>query len=249
MDYETKIYLDNLIEAVKKLDSPDWWGFGATVFVGIVAAGITWILGRRQNELQEQQLKIQERQNELQEQQTKLQEQQTKAQEYEVYRNLYRIVKRANSSIDSFLDDLWTALWDDTYKFAPDYYIKQRQEILSLNEEFEINAIDFKLKFSKEFFDTNLYQEVFKLMVDVYQTIDTQSNPQLNGIELVSGMQRVFDREVEKDKKLAGAISRCFTSEWHKNHIHQILMRFIEIKQGVINEELLNKIEHHCNIS
>ena len=86
-------------------------------------------------------------------------------------------------------------------------------------------------------------------MVDVYQTIDTQSNPQLNGIELVSGMQRDFDREVEKDKELAGAISRCFTSEWRKNQIHQILMRFIELKASAINEELLNKIEHHCNIS
>lgn len=55
MDYETKIYLDNLIEAV---DSPDWWGFGATVFVGIVAAGITWILGRRQNNLHKADIKL-----------------------------------------------------------------------------------------------------------------------------------------------------------------------------------------------
>lgn len=231
------------------ITNPNWWSVIATFVAAIVAACITSKFSKRQNELQEQQLKIQERQNELQEQQIKLQEQQTKAQEYEVYRNLYRIVKRANSSIDSFLDDLWTALWADTYKFAPDYYKKRRQEILSLNDEFEINAIDFKLKFSKEFFDTNLYQEVLKLMVDVYQTIDTQSNPQFNGIELVSGMQRVFDREVEKDKELAGAISRCFTSEWRKNQIHQILMRFIELKEGVINEELLDKIEHHCNIN
>ena len=121
MDYETKLYLDKVIETIEKLDSPDWWiiiltivNIGAFVFVAIT-------------------------QIKLQKQQTKLQEQQTKAQEYEVYRNLYRIVKRANSSIDSFLDDLWTALWADTYKFAPDYYKKQRQEILSLNEEFEIN--------------------------------------------------------------------------------------------------------------
>jgi hypothetical protein len=234
MDYETKLYLDKVIETIEKLDSPDWWTIGITSVLTIINIGafvfVAWT-----------QIKIQKHQ-------TKLQEQQTKAQEYEVYRNLYRIVKRANSSIDSFLDDLWTALWDDTYKFTPDYYKKRRQEILSLNDEFEINAIDFKLKFSKEFFDTNLYQEVLKLMVDVYQTIDIQSNPQLNSIELVSGMQRVFDREVEKDKELAGAISRCFTSEWCKNQIHRILMRFIELKEGVINEELLNKIEHHCNI-
>lgn len=231
MDYETKLILQDLIEAVDKLDGPDWWTISITIVNAIIMAWLAW------------------RQYKLQHQQTKLQKQQTKSQEYEVYRNLYRIVKRANSSIGSFLDDLWTALWDDTYKFDPDYYKKRRQEILSLNEEFEINAIDFKLKFSKEFFDINRYQEVLKLMVDVYQTIDTQSNPQYNGIELVSGMQRVFNREVEKDKELAGAISRCFTSEWRKNQIHQILMRFIELKASAINEKLLNKIEHHCNIS
>lgn len=55
MDYETKIYLEKIIEAV---DSPDWWGFGATVFVGIVAAGITWILGRRQNNLHKADIKL-----------------------------------------------------------------------------------------------------------------------------------------------------------------------------------------------
>lgn len=231
MDYETKIYLDKLVEAIEKPDGPDWWIVVLTIINIGAFVLVAWT-----------QIKIQKHQ-------TKLQEQQTKSQEYEVYRNLYRIVKIANSSIDSFLDDLWTALWDDTYKFDPDYYKKRRQEILSLNEEFEINAIDFKLKFSKELFDTNRYQEVLKLMVDVYQTIDTQSNPQLNGIGLVSGMQRVFDREVEKDKELAGAISRCFTSEWRKNQIHQILMRFIELKASAINAELLNKIEHHCNIS
>ena len=66
MENEIQTQIENIDRAIEKLDSPDWWGFGATVFVGIVAAGITWILGRRQNELQEQQLKIQERQNELQ---------------------------------------------------------------------------------------------------------------------------------------------------------------------------------------
>ena len=48
------------------ITNPDWWSVVATIIAAIVAAVITYVLGRRQNELQQQQLKIQERQNDLQ---------------------------------------------------------------------------------------------------------------------------------------------------------------------------------------
>ena len=68
MTAETEI-LQNLVEAVNR---PDWWSVIATIFAAIVAAVITYALGRRQNRLQEQQLKLQEQQNGLQEQQLKI---------------------------------------------------------------------------------------------------------------------------------------------------------------------------------
>ena len=75
MDYETKILLNKLVEFIT---NPAWWSVIATFVAAYVAARITSKFSKRQNELQEQQLKIQERQNELQEQQIKLQEQQNK---------------------------------------------------------------------------------------------------------------------------------------------------------------------------
>lgn len=78
------------------ITKPEWWSVIATIIAAIVAAVITYMLGKRQNELQRQQLKIQERQNDLQEQQVKLQEQQNELQkqqiqqqEYELYRRMY----------------------------------------------------------------------------------------------------------------------------------------------------------------
>ena len=78
------------------ITKPEWWSVIATIIAAFVAAVITYVLGKRQNELQQQQLKIQERQNELQEQQVKLQEQQNELQkqqiqqqEYELYRRMY----------------------------------------------------------------------------------------------------------------------------------------------------------------
>lgn len=64
------------------ITNPNWWSVIATIMAAIVAACITSKFSKRQNELQEQQLKIQERQNELQ-------EQQIKQQEYDVYRRIY----------------------------------------------------------------------------------------------------------------------------------------------------------------
>lgn len=64
------------------ITNPAWWSVIATFVAAIVAACITSKFSKRQNELQEQQLKIQERQNELQ-------EQQIKQQEYDVYRRIY----------------------------------------------------------------------------------------------------------------------------------------------------------------
>ena len=58
----------------KFITNPDWWSVIATIIAAITAAVITYVLGRRQNELQQQQLKLQEQQNELQRQQIKQQE-------------------------------------------------------------------------------------------------------------------------------------------------------------------------------
>lgn len=71
------------------ITNPDWWSVIATVLAAIAAAVITYVLGKRQNELQQQQLKLQEQQNDIQKYQTKLQEEQIQQQEYELYRRMY----------------------------------------------------------------------------------------------------------------------------------------------------------------
>ena len=243
MDYETKIYLDNLIEAV---DSPDWWGFGATVFVGIVAAGITWILGRRQNELQEQQLKIQERQNVLQEQQIKLQEKQTKQQEYEIYRSLYKLVRSANVQIDKFLDVLWEVVWTASYQFEPDFLKNREAEINKLFDDLNENITDYELKFTRDFFDNNAYYNILKLMTRIYRDIMwAKKNDRINYVE---GMQRDYSRSKDKDAELIGAISRRFEGEGLQSSMESSLTVFVELKRSVYNNNVLNQIRERCKI-
>ncbi len=63
MDYETKIFLDNLIDAVNNVNHTDWWMFSvsaisvlASLVVSIMLWWATKRIGDRQNQLQAQQI-------------------------------------------------------------------------------------------------------------------------------------------------------------------------------------------------
>lgn len=68
MNYETKIYLDKLIEAVGELNTPDWWTIILTIIniVAFIFVAYTQI---------------------------KLQEQQNMQQKYSLYNRLYKLIK------------------------------------------------------------------------------------------------------------------------------------------------------------
>ena len=126
MNEETNILLSELVEAVEKLNSPDLLSVGATVLAAVAAAVITYVLGKRQNKLQEQQLKLQERQNALQEQQTKLQEQQIRQQEYAIYSQLYKLVRSSNVEINAFLENIHHSFWGRNYYRADKGFFKRK---------------------------------------------------------------------------------------------------------------------------
>ena len=194
MENETNILLSELVEAVEKLNNPDLWSVGATVLAAVVAAVITYVLGKRQNELQKQQLKIQERQNELQAQQVKLQEQQNRQQEqqtklqehqnelqeqqirqqeYAIYSQLYKLVRSSNVEINVFLENIHHSFWGRNYYRADKGYFKEKKEYIDkLLNELEQNALDFEIKFSKDFFNISDYRTVLTQMSIILQLLN-----------------------------------------------------------------------------
>lgn len=159
MTPDTQI-LKELVEAVS---TPDWWSVIATIIAAITAAVITYVLGRRQNELQQQQLKLQEQQNELQ-------RQQIKQQEYELYRRMYtqvfemdffnktillRIVAILVSNEDNklrlkLIDDIW-------------------REYEKRSEEFTQCTLDMELKKCGEGIDAKYYFDALQASRKVIQ--------------------------------------------------------------------------------
>ena len=137
------------------ITNPDWWGVGATIIAAFVAAVITYVLGKRQNELQEQQLKIQERQNELQEQQLKLQEQQIKLQEqqnaiqgYEMHKMMYQFVMETNAYAHGVIPQICHYLQEyNPYEdIAP--LIKMKEDVDAMSKDFNDKFVDINIQLS-----------------------------------------------------------------------------------------------------
>lgn len=221
MDYETKIYLDNLIEAVEKLDSPDWWAIGITVVNAIIMIWLGW-------------------------KQYTLQKQQTNAQEFSTYRDLYNVIKEANFQIDNFLANLWKAEWRPTYQFDANFLKDRYDELSNLCRILNDNITDYELKFSKDFIDLNGYHSISQLMLTVYRDMSRLASE--NKIIYIEGMQRIFYNQDNEDEAFIDAVSRQFVNEGISRYIKSNLESFVRERDNVRNNNVLEKIRERCKI-
>lgn len=159
------------------ITKPEWWSVIATIIAAIVAAWITNKLGKRQNELQQQQLKIQERQNELQEQQVQLQEQQNKLQEqqirqqeYALYRRMYTRVFELDFFNKTMLHRIVAILTsNEDNKLRLKLLNDAWQEYEKLSKEYSECTIDMELKQCGTGLDAKLYYDALQASSKVVQ--------------------------------------------------------------------------------
>lgn len=129
MDYETKIYLDKLVEAIEKPDGPDWWMIVLTVINIVAFVVVAWT-----------QIKIQKHQ-------TNLQEQQKKVQEYDTYRLLYALIKESNWYIKSFIHSLYSSIiYSRSIEEIRDELENMQKRLYGMENRLMQQIIDFELK-------------------------------------------------------------------------------------------------------
>lgn len=130
MDYETKIYLDNLIEAVEKLNSPDWWTIGITVVNALIMIWLGW-------------------------KQYKIQLQQNKLTRYNENKQLYSLIKDINTNSRRILMEIYRRL----KIFSPDaiFFHKQNELWKEMQEDFKNRSEDLKFKVNMSNDEHNAY--------------------------------------------------------------------------------------------
>lgn len=262
MDYKTQI-LQELVEAVEKLNSPDLLSVGATVLAAVVAAVITYVLGKRQNELQKQQLKLQERQNELQEQQIKLQEQQvviqarqnelqatqtdimrqqTKAQEYPTYRGLYDLVSSIHLAAAGFVVKMHGCI---VSKEGIKIYSWNdiREDISNLKKDLEKKTVDIELKFPQDYHRCETYKFILTMMetaVNRAEAIEAQGL--INTRNLVD-LQTIISNLKKGNTHMLNVIGLCVLDCEQKDEFMKTLIAISTLYKEECDSAFLDKIK------
>lgn len=230
MDYETKLILQDLIEAIEKPDGPDWWMIVLTVINIVAFVFVAWT-----------QIKIQKHQ-------IKLQEQQTKAQEYAVYKQLYSMIYEADFLINNFLFSLFAAVIDrpniDLIKnsIAEDYkrYHNAERQLMQ-------HIVDFKLKMPNGEQYMREYQSALIQMASITLLLDRilhdPKGLQMNPSEEEKKYRPtviIKDREVQK-KILISRIVNKEDSEWLDWLITEFLTKQAEIEKLEFAEQIAKR--------
>lgn len=224
------------------ITNPAWWSVIATILAAIVAAVITYVLGRRQNELQQQQV-------ELQRQQTRLQEQQTKAQEYEVYKHLYSVVKEINRESEELLNRFYqyfaSSAYKDIFRMAGNQGVIGwlYTRINELDNRLDSYAIDFELKLAGDTTDLLHYETLVDDMRLMTQAMERFEKLQIivfreeEGVNASQGIHRG-----EQDALINGICDRVAV-EKYKDAIRKELENYLLVRKQVMEHNTLDKIK------
>ena len=160
MDYETKIYLDNLIEAVEKLKSPDWWTIGITIVNALIMIWLGW-------------------------RQYKLQQQQTKQQDYEPNKELLVIIKGIDYQIEHHLYTLFYMLIDGVKSSIISRFSELKTELDALVKQVNDHKIDFELRFPAEKTLISDYIMICFYMYNIYSTFQKHIENENIDLEII----------------------------------------------------------------
>lgn len=126
MDPELKTLLEQLISAVNSTNNTDWWMWGVTAISIVVSAILSILLWWSSR-------KLGKRQNEIAEQQAELQKQQYKIDKFNLYKDLHRNLYKSKCMLESILPkiyDYFVAADRDVQKNSIDDYFGQLTELL-----------------------------------------------------------------------------------------------------------------------
>ena len=231
MDYESKILLNNIADAVS---SPAWWNVIVTFSAAIVAAVITYIFGKRQEALQQQQLK--------------LQEQQTKQQDYQLYKLLYQVISDVNLEISNFIFTLYVCIFNPLKQDDVETLLQHIKERLKKVDETILQyAIDFNLKFPKEKTLVHDYRYTIVMMYNICTNFsELYKSGNILDTELVSERDYTLIQTFLKDDNLVSVILAHIKDEDARQREYMLLNDFVNYKNILFDKNYLTKISERC---
>lgn len=232
MDYETKLYLDNLIEVVEKLDSPDWW----IIVLTIINIGAFIFVAYTQIKLQKQQ--------------TQLQKQQVKAQEYDIYKTMFSIVEDANDVANKLLNSLYR-YFSSSYTRVIDKtaLVHLQDDVKVIEKRLKDSRADFKLKLLHGNYQAECYIEFMKEIWGIIQLfIHLESDGYIQFIADDNDYEvEIYDEDRAKfDTTIINALVERIQNDKYKASIKGILISYSNRKNRIIKLDIAGKIKDNC---
>ena len=220
MDYETKILLEKLIEAV---NSPDWWSIGITAVITTINAVIMVWLGWQQYQLQKKQTSIQY---------------------YDKCKRLYQLIGDIHQSANFLIFQICGYLNDLSFNGSiSDYFEYQKTNILSLCDQIDENATDIDLILPKEYVNRLDYAHLLRSMyflVDSMHSYEQVENLKQRGSIKYSA--DFLDNEAMIEYIL------LYVKEEDKSNFKNMLTHIAEETKRVCKKETMQKIREMNNI-
>ena len=224
MDYETKIYLDKLIEAVDKLNSPDWWTIGITVVNAIIMIWLGW-------------------------RQYKLQQRQTKQQDYEPNKELLVIIKGIDNQIEHHLYTLFYMLIDGVKSSIISRFSELKTELDALVKQVNDHKIDFELRFPAEKTLISDYIMICFYMYNIYSTFQKHIENENIDLEIIFDIDKAAKIiSLGNDEKFKEEILFYIKDENVHKSIMTSIDRFIKKKNSILDKKYADKIAERCKI-
>lgn len=214
MDYETKLILQDLIKAVEKLDSPDWWIIVLTIINIGAFVVVAWT-----------QIKLQKRQEKLQQQQISLSE-------YDINKKLYSVIRDIDELSDTVIMRIYLHFFGI---FKRDFLGELQNEIEDVKKRLSDSLLDLELRLDSGIKGCNSYEVLIRNMsklVSCMQAIETKKAINTPGIET----------NKTNDKEIRSEIIKCIDNKYQET-INTIFEEFDKQKQEVKRIKILKQIK------
>ena len=211
------------------ITNPDWWNVIATFAAAIVAAGITYILGKRQEKLQQQQLELQKRQ--------------TEAAEFEFYKRLTLIIKEIHFEAKYVMLDVTHYLVNKINILPENNIWRQKvKKCIELSKQLEDCETDIELKFSKGFVDIDAYKWVLMSM--------SQFSSMFESLLLENKVVITNQISIKVDKPYIDSVNRISqrVDEICRDDFAYKLLNFLNANDCVDEDETMAKIKNRSKI-
>lgn len=214
MDYETKIYLDKLIEAVDKLDSPDWWIIVLTIINIGAFVVVAWT-----------QIKLQKRQEKLQQQQISLSE-------YNINKKLYSVIRDIDELSDTVIMRIYLHFFGI---FKRDILGELQSDIENVQRKLYDCILDIELKLNGDMEDSDSYKKLLEKMRVLVLC--------MKEIADLKAIDTTFDNIDEQDDKALQSKIISKINDDYKKVITHLFDDFVKQQDRVRKLKTLKKIK------